>query len=1142
MQSNRRTKWTKEERINVMRAHYIAKKSPAEGIVKDTYSKWREIVGNDVKPNMNANKLANVRRDITNNERLTRTELDEIVASLESSEETYSLSAIEEGNNQATSEAADSNEPLQPDNNSPESPTPDTENNIIIREVQDEIIRQEAILKNIEMSERKRLPKFQMNKKNAKTLSIYNLALENILSGIDDITITELNRWIYSTAYTFSCALDLFPRKAFPSTRKRQQGWKIKMDNSIDQIRKELSILDLVSKGKVVNSRLGKRVKKKYDITKPNKMNKVNEIKEKLKQKLAAKAQRRKRIDQRCKFHWQNQTFCNDASRFYRSLGKPAFETKNTPDMNEITTFWKNIWSKPVNHENCAWIQDDVLKSNATHTSTVVAPEDITKALSKAQKWKAPGMDQVNNFWLYRLKCSHAPLATTFNKIFEQPNITPPWLTSGLTVLIPKCEDTSLPKNFRPITCLSTTYKLLTSIIADSIYLYLEDNNLIPVEQKGCKRGSYGCKDQLLINKMIQEDSHNNNKNLSCAWIDYRKAYDSVPHSWIRKSLELYNIDDRLIQFLIYNMSCWTTTIVINHASGPKKSEPIRIQRGIFQGDSLSPLLFCMALFPLTKLINQQKYGYRCQKATFNHLFYMDDLKLFAKNDEELERLLNIVKSFSDSIKMNFNVSKCAKLTIKRGKYQSSRNITLDQNCSIQELENHQDYKYLGISENAGINHKKMKDKILKEYCRRLRSILVSQLNSKNKFIAINSLAVPVLLYSFGIVNWTMAEIKRIDTKTRKILTRHKGHHPKADVERLYLKRSDGGRGLLQAEMSYKLSLIGLSTYLASTNDWTMKCVEAHETSKKLYSITNKGKEYKKDFERENKDKHDTIRDDATKKAKRTKEFAKKYFLSEMKRTWEQKPLHGKFPERAQHADVDQIKTFSWLKSSTLKIETEGFIVAAQDQCLKTKNYIKHIMKTGQDAMCRFCNDNQETIDHLISGCSTLAKKEYITRHNKVAQYVHWKICRHYGMKVSNAWYNHETAPVAENEQATILWDFPIQTDRTIYANRPDIVVKDKQAKSCLLLDVSIPSDRNTSLKTYEKLSKYKDLDIELAKSWHMKTKTVPIIIGALGVVNKNTPTYLKEVPGNITVDELQKITLLGTSTILRKALSLNAI
>ena len=60
-------------------------------------------------------------------------------------------------------------------------------------------------------------------------------------------------------------------------------------------------------------------------------------------------------------------------------------------------------------------------------------------------------------------------------------------------------------------------------------------------------------------------------------------------------------------------------------------------------------------IFPLTNLINRQKYGNTCQKNKFSHLFYMDDLKLFAKNEDELEKLLSIVKSFSDSIKMNFN-------------------------------------------------------------------------------------------------------------------------------------------------------------------------------------------------------------------------------------------------------------------------------------------------------------------------------------------------------------------------------------------------------------------------------------------------------------------------------------------------------
>jgi hypothetical protein len=306
-----------------------------------------------------------------------------------------------------------------------------------------------------------------------------------------------------------------------------------------------------------------------------------------------------------------------------------------------------------------------------------------------------------------------------------------------------------------------------------------------------------------------------------------------------------------------------------------------------------------------------------------------------------------------------------------------------------------------------------------------------------------------------------------------------------------------------------------------------------------LYSVTRKAAQYKIDFGYEDPRCEDSTK--ATLAAKLTKEVAKKAALQKLSENWHQKPLHGQFAKRTKEADINRYQTFSWTRSSGLKSETEGFIFAAQDQSLKTKNYLKHIMKTGEDSSCRYCHQHQETIDHLVSACPTLAKSEYLVRHNKVAQYVHWKVCQHYGIQVHKSWYQHEVTPVAENDKVTILWDFSIQTDRTIKANRPDLVIRDKKDKTCLILDVSIPADRNTAIKTFEKLSKYKDLDIELAKSWNVKTKTLPIIIGALGVINKSAEKYLKEVPGNIPLKELQKITLLGTSHILRKALSLNA-
>ena len=116
----------------------------------------------------------------------------------------------------------------------------------------------------------------------------------------------------------------------------------------------------------------------------------------------------------------------------------------------------------------------------------------------------------------------------------------------------------------------------------------------------------------------------------------------------------------------------------------------------------------------------------------------------------------------------------------------------VDPETTIKELDKHESYKYLGISENTGISHNEMKTKLSREYIRRVRMVLRSQLNSKNKFEAINKLAIPILMYSYSIINWTKSELKRLDTKTRKLLTCNRAHHPKADVDRLYIKRSEG--------------------------------------------------------------------------------------------------------------------------------------------------------------------------------------------------------------------------------------------------------------------------------------------------------------------------------------------------------------
>ena len=107
----------------------------------------------------------------------------------------------------------------------------------------------------------------------------------------------------------------------------------------------------------------------------------------------------------------------------------------------------------------------------------------------------------------------------------------------------------------------------------------------------------------------------------------------------------------------------------------------------------------------------------------------MDDLKAYAMKDEQLKKLLDIIKIFSDDIKMKFGLDKCAKATFIKGKLTKTSNIVLNQNTAIKELDQERTYKYLGINEGDGIQHSKMKEKIRKEYYRRMRMVLGLKVN-----------------------------------------------------------------------------------------------------------------------------------------------------------------------------------------------------------------------------------------------------------------------------------------------------------------------------------------------------------------------------------------------------------------------------
>jgi hypothetical protein len=131
-----------------------------------------------------------------------------------------------------------------------------------------------------------------------------------------------------------------------------------------------------------------------------------------------------------------------------------------------------------------------------------------------------------------------------------------------------------------------------------------------------------------------------------------------------------------------------------------------------------------------------------------------------------------------------------------------------------------------------------------------------------------------------------------------------------------------------------------------------------------------------------------------------------------------------------------------------------------------------------------------------------------------------------------------KSVETGQGENVTILWNQQIQTDRTIPNNKPDIIIRDNEKRTCRLIDAAISGDRNVIKKETEKILKHKDLTIEMQRMWYVKTKVIPVIIGATGTISKSFRKYVSNTPGNHEVKELQKTAILGTAHILRKVLT----
>ena len=178
----------------------------------------------------------------------------------------------------------------------------------------------------------------------------------------------------------------------------------------------------------------------------------------------------------------------------------------------------------------------------------------------------------------------------------------------------------------------------------------------------------------------------------------------------------------------------------------------------------------------------------------------------------------------------------------------------------------------------------------------------------------------------------------------------------------------------------------------------------------------------------------------STGKAKQIKTQAKIKNINELK----DKPLHSKYPIRASDTDVNSSLTHHWLASLDMKAETEGFILAALDQSLSTKNFQANILENGADTKYKVCDKHTETIDHFVSSYPMLAPTEYLNRHDRLSQCIYCCLRKNFCLPHERNWWNINQQKSLKTKK---LLFYTISTSRTIQENRPDTVVKIKMIK-----------------------------------------------------------------------------------------------
>lgn len=869
--------------------------------------------------------------------------------------------------------------------------------------------------------------------------------------------------------------------------------------------------------------------------------------------------------------------------------GTETSTDKGNIDIHNVRTYWKGIVgnSKSFDHKNAdlvAWANSLNEVKTDDNFQDYLNSDLWQNATRKAKPWKAHGPDGLQGFWWKAFKSANARLYhLARHHLITGCPLPEKWIAEGRIILLHKSGPLNDPSNFRPIACLNTCYKLVTSFISMYVDQHARRNNILPPEQIALRKGVWGCTHALILDQTVVADAQDQKQRpVSLAWIDYAKAFDSVPHDYIKWMLRVVSIPQPIRNFVNSLMNSWKVRYEAKDSRGQTlRSQKLKIKSGVLQGDSFSPLLFCIAMAPISYALNSTKIGYTTASGkskrlqmTVSHLFYMDDLKLYANSPENLERLINKVETISAAISMILNTKKCAKAHFETRAMRKKREngpAIEDGVTSIPLLEARSTYKYLGIEQRIGLEETDAWDRVAAKCCAVAKKIWESDLTFRQKVNSYNMTVVPALKYIVmntikgkGKYVSVLKAGKKFDMKIRRLMVELKVRYKCSCVARLYLAAELGGYGLKSVKDSVEEATIYAWAYLCTRNELKGPLNLFATMSKRgKRSVISDAEHVMKTHNIEaNLDHTDwtiTVSGvnfiDARTLARYVVEKMRSNNNTSRNKKWKGLVLAGRVLRATDSIDME--KSFAWLRAGKLSANAVRNVIAAQEGCLLVRMH--PAFASSGKTICRACGKTAETVEHVVSSCSKWLTTIYIDRHDSVARNIHYRICEKFNLKPPH--YSQRVENIMENDQIKLYWGQPVQTKAIVRHNKPDIVIFEKISKRCTVIEVAVSWFTGIVRQTEIKTNRYcvngnweEDLKLPYPRgdnllkelqSMGWKADFLPVVVGTCGEVLEGLKDRMVEHLGISKdravdcIERMERSAVLGTSRIIQNHLSL---